>query len=221
MTQFKSKTTQNPKLGLLSYPVLMSADILSVNATHVPVGQDQSQHLELTRDLAQVFNKTIGEDYFNLPQTILSPSKKIVSLRNPLKKMSKSDPDELSKIYLQDDPKDIIKKIKKSQTDSIEGPLTNLDERPGVKNLITIASACNGKAIDELSNEVENFTKSQLKEYVSDLLVKELDEPRRLYLEWMQNPEGLEKVAHIGKEKAREKINKVVKDVSYLVGMSH
>lgn len=225
MTQWKSKASLKDssdlgkvKLGLFSYPVLMAADILSVNSTHVPVGLDQSQHLELTREIAQAFNKAVSNDYFNLPKTLLTETKKIVSLKDPLKKMSKSDKDPLSKVFITDSSEEINLKFKKAVTDSIDGPLS-IENRPAIGNLITILAACENKSIDQTLLECKYLSKGQLKEKVSNAVIEELKEPRRYYLELMGDPIKLEKLANEGSEKARERIDKTCKEVSKLVGM--
>ncbi|CAI6333297.1 unnamed protein product [Periconia digitata] len=156
MTQWKSKmslpSNANPfdtstskkkdapalKLGLFSYPVLQAADILLYKTTHVPVGEDQAQHLEFARELAITFNHTFGADLLVPPQTIISPAKRVMSLAEPTKKMSKSDPDVKSRILITDTKEEIHKKIKVALTDSIQGVSYDRDSRPGVSNLIDI-----------------------------------------------------------------------------------
>lgn len=232
MTQWKSKANLNDnsnidnslgkvKLGLFSYPVLMASDVLSFKATHVPVGQDQSQHLELTREIAENFNKTVNSNYFNLPNTLLTPTKKILSLKNPLKKMSKSDKEPLSKVFITDSDSEIIKKFNKATTDSIDGKLYyDFDERPGISNLISILSACNNKSIDETVLEIQDLSKKDLKNLVAQEVIKELDEPSRKYKELISNPEYLSKLSNMGADKARSVANTTLKEVSKLVGMS-
>ncbi|KAF8602724.1 tryptophanyl-tRNA synthetase [Ceratobasidium sp. AG-I] len=129
-------------LGLFAYPVLQAADILLYRATHVPVGEDQQQHLELSRDLADLFNRTHKERVFPLPQHIITPAKRILSLRDPTQKMSKSAPHQASRILLTDPTEVIEKKIRSAVTDSERGVTYNPTERPGVANLLTILDAC-------------------------------------------------------------------------------
>lgn len=233
MTQWKSKANLNDntnvsdnnalgkvKLGLFGYPVLMASDILSFRATHVPVGQDQSQHLELTREVAESFNKAVGEEYFKNPQTLLTPTKKILSLKNPLKKMSKSDKEPLSKIFITDSAKDIRKKFNKATTDSIEGTLTfDTVNRPGISNLISILAAAKNLSIEEVEKEVANFTKKELKEATAEQVIKELEEPSRKYKELISNTTYLEKISLNGTDKARCITNKTLQDVMKLTGM--
>lgn len=235
MTQWKSKANLKEsaivsddnalgkvKLGLFGYPVLMASDVLSFRATHVPVGQDQSQHLELTREVAQSFNKTVGEKYFQNPHTMLTPTKKILSLKNPTKKMSKSDKEPLSKIFITDSPKEITKKFNKATTDSIEGKLTfDLENRPGVSNLISILAAAKNSSIEEVAKEVEDFSKKELKEATAVMVIKELEEPARRYQELISNPDYLEKLSKRGTDKARSVANETLKDVARLVGMGY
>ncbi|KAG8737961.1 Tryptophan--tRNA ligase, mitochondrial, partial [Ceratobasidium sp. 428] len=129
-------------LGLFAYPVLQAADILLYRATHVPVGEDQQQHLELSRDLADLFNRTHKETVFPLPQCIITPTKRILSLRDPTQKMSKSSPNPASRILLTDPAETIEKKVRSAVTDSERGVTFDLTARPGVANLLTILDAC-------------------------------------------------------------------------------
>ena len=149
MTQFKDKAGKNKErapLGLYSYPVLMAADILLYKSTHVPVGDDQKQHLELSRDIAQAFNRYYQNDFFPIPEPIITGNAtRVMSLRDGLKKMSKSDPSDQSRINLSDNAVEIEKKIQKAKTDSHPFPelFQDLDGRPEIKNLINIFSALN------------------------------------------------------------------------------
>ncbi|GME77996.1 unnamed protein product [Ambrosiozyma monospora] len=234
MTQWKSKANLKSnatiegsgelgkvKLGLFAYPVLMASDVLLYNATHVPVGLDQSQHLELTREIAEAFNKQTKSGFFNIPKTLLAPSKKILSLKNPAKKMSKSDPDVNSKIFITESPKEIRKKINKTVTDSIEGKITfDPINRPGISNLLTILSAVERCRIEELIPKVENFSKKELKELVAESLIKDLSVPSSKYAELIKNREYLDKLSKQGTEKAREIASKNLKEVMKLVGMA-
>lgn len=233
MTQWKSKADmkdtadvsnekilQKLRFGLFGYPVLMASDVLTFRASHVPVGQDQNQHLELTREVAECFNKNVGQPYFKLPTTLSTPSKKILSLKNPTKKMSKSDAEPLSKIFITDSKEEIIKKFNKATTDSIEGKLTyDLQERPGVSNLISILSAANNESISNTTKDIEHLTKKELKQIVAESVIRELDEPSRRYKELIGNPELLEKLSQRGTDKARSVANQTLKDVMRLVGM--
>lgn len=235
MTQWKSKANLNDsanvsdnnalgkvKLGLFGYPVLMASDVLSFQATHVPVGQDQSQHLELTREVADSFNKHVGTPYFKLPNTMLTPTKKILSLKNPEKKMSKSDKEPLSKIFITDSKEDIMKKFNKATTDSIDGKITfDPVQRPGVSNLISILSAATNESIESTTKSVESLTKKELKQLVGEKVIQELSEPARRYNELINDKIYLEKLSQLGADKARSVANKTLQDVMKLVGMGH
>ncbi|VEU23967.1 DEKNAAC105272 [Brettanomyces naardenensis] len=233
MTQWKSKANLRSdadiseelgkvKLGLFTYPVLMAADILTFNATHVPVGGDQSQHMELTRDLAAIFNRATESDYLHAPKTLLTPTMKVLSLKNPEKKMSKSDPDEMSKIFITEDSKSIRKKINKALTDSIEGKLTyDPENRPAVSNLIAILAAAEGKPISEVAKMVEDFSKGELKEAVSQSVVRELSEPAERFGELMKDVETLDRISRRGSERAREIASRNLQEVSKLTGMGY
>ena len=170
MTQFKDKAGKNKEVasvGLYTYPILMAADILLYNATHVPVGDDQKQHLELVRDIAQKFNNDYKQDYFILPEPLVNKmATRIMSLRDGSKKMSKSDPSEQSRIMMTDTNDQIVKKIMKAKTDSLNMPNTieEADKRPEISNLINIFVSCSEiskqKVIDDFaSKEISVFKK--------------------------------------------------------------
>ncbi|CDK25527.1 unnamed protein product [Kuraishia capsulata CBS 1993] len=234
MTQWKSKANLSSgasladdaslggvKLGLLAYPTLMAADVLLYRSTHVPVGADQAQHLELTRELAIKTNKLLRTDYFPVPKTLLAPTNKILSLKNPLKKMSKSDPEPLSKIFITDSDKDIKTKINKAITDSIDGKITyNPIERPGIANLLTIISAIERRPVSQILNDVENFEKRELKALVVERLTTEIKGPRERFSELMKNDALLNRISKEGTEKAREVASKTIKDVYELMGLN-
>ncbi|RKP29019.1 tryptophanyl-tRNA synthetase [Metschnikowia bicuspidata] len=217
---FDERVMGQTKAGIFQYPVLQAADILLYNATHVPVGEDQSQHLELSRTIAQTFNRTYG-DFFTLPKTILTPTKKILALRNPAKKMSKSDPDHLSAVYLNDDPDTIARKFRKAVTDSIQGPVTFEPEtRPGVANLVSIIAAIQGKLAQETVVDlawVQNH--KQLKDYVTEVVVEEFREKRVLYDSISGDKAYIDAVCAEGREKAREVAVQNLKRVKELVGL--
>lgn len=186
MTQFKDKSAKhadNINAGLFTYPVLMAADILLFQADVVPVGIDQMQHLELTRDIAQRFNGIYG-DVFTVPEAYIGKvGAKIMSLQDPTKKMSKSDENPNASIYLMDDPDTIIRKCKRAVTDS-EAQILYRDEQPGVKNLIDIYSACANKTPQEVVKEFEGKGYGDFKmavgEAVVDVLKPLQDEVARL-----------------------------------------
>lgn len=186
MTQFKDKASKhadNINAGLFTYPVLMAADILLFQSDVVPVGIDQMQHLELTRDLAQRFNGIYG-DVFTVPEAYIGKvGAKIMSLQDPTKKMSKSDENPNASIYLMDDPDTIIRKCKRAVTDS-EAQILYRDEQPGVKNLIDIYSACTNKAPQDVVKEFEGKGYGDFKMAVGEAVVSVLkplqDEVARL-----------------------------------------
>ena len=178
MTQFKDKAgkhKENAPLGLYSYPVLMAADILGYHATHVPVGHDQKQHLELARDIAGAFNRAVGEAFFPLPEPIIMPTAaRIMSLNDGTKKMSKSDESDYSRINLMDDADAIALKFKKAQTDS--DPSITFDEknRPSVSNLLTIYAALDGSTPQKVAEQFSMLKTGQFKTQLADLAVAKL-----------------------------------------------
>ena len=186
MTQFKDKAAKhadNINAGLFTYPVLMAADILLFQADVVPVGIDQMQHLEITRDIAQRFNGIYG-DVFTMPEPYIGKvGAKIMSLQEPTKKMSKSDENPNGSIYLMDDPDTIMRKCKRAVTDS-EAQILYRDEQPGVKNLIDIYCACTGKTVDEVLKEFDGRGYGEFKMAVGEAVVSVLkplqDEVARL-----------------------------------------
>ncbi len=186
MTQFKDKSAKhadNINAGLFTYPVLMAADILLYQADVVPVGVDQMQHLEITRDIAERFNNIYG-DVFTVPEAYIGKvGAKIMSLQYPLKKMSKSDENPNASIYLMDDPDTVMRKCKRAVTDS-ETQILYRDEQPGVKNLIDIYSACTGKTPEETVKEFEGKGYGDFKAAVGESVVSVLkplqDEVARL-----------------------------------------
>lgn len=230
MTQWKSKAhiqkfseaeVGKVKLGLFAYPVLQAADILLYRSTHVPVGEDQGQHLELCRTVAENFNKLVDHDYFAKPTTLFAPIKKISSLKSPEKKMSKSDPDDLSKIFITDDPVDILKKINKATTDSVEGGISHTwQSRPGIANLFAILSACRRVDVADVANDVAHLSKRDLKHLVAEELIRELEEPRKMYNEIVRDEEKLDRLVLSGTEKARAMAHTTVCDVKRLIGLN-
>ena len=186
MTQFKDKAAKhadNINAGLFTYPVLMASDILLFQADVVPVGIDQMQHLELTRDVAQRFNSIYG-DVFTVPEAYIGKvGAKIMSLQEPTKKMSKSDENPNASIYLMDDPDTIMRKCKRAVTDS-EAQIVYRDEQPGVKNLIDIYRACTNKMVDEVVREFDGKGYGDFKMAVGEAVISVLkplqDEVARL-----------------------------------------
>lgn len=208
------------RAGILLYPVLQAADILLYNSTHVPVGDDQSQHLELCRGVASTFNHTYG-NFFTLPQTILTPAKKILSLRNPEKKMSKSDKDLNSAIYMTDDADTIARKMRKAVTDSVQGPVTfDPVNRSGVSNLINIAAGILGKSIEETVAEMQWITNhKQLKDYVTEVIVEEFKDKRLHYERLTGDKAHLNQICEKGTLAAREIALKNLTQIKKLTGL--
>ena len=180
MTQFKDKAGKNrdnASLGLYAYPVLMAADILLYHADKVPVGDDQKQHLELTRDIAHKFNSDFNSEYFKLPEPIINKNApRIMSLRDAKNKMSKSDVSKYSRILLTDSNDEISNKISKAKSDSLKMPssLDQLTDRPEINNLITIYSSISNldkqNVVNLFSNKEISFFKSELKDIVINLV---------------------------------------------------
>ena len=226
MTQFKDKAGKNKEkapLGLYSYPVLMAADILLYKSTHVPVGEDQKQHLELARNISQSFNRYFKSDFFPLPEPlILGQAKRVMSLKDGGKKMSKSDPSEFSRINMKDTPDEITKKIQKARTDSLPFPtdLESLDQRPEVKNLINIflslSDYSESKIFDSYGNKNFSSFKTDLAELINCELSKISVEMKKL----LDDKKYLITVLKDGSEKAnkisKENIFKV-KDIMGLI----
>ena len=184
MTQFKEKSERaGANLGLYSYPVLMAADILLHRADLVPVGDDQRQHLEMTRDLAQRFNHRYG-DVFPIPDALIpETSARVMSLANPTSKMSKSEPNERSRILIIDTPDDIRKKVKSAVTDSDPDVRYDWEAKPGISNLLEIMSDCTGREIADLVDEYDGGGYGKFKEAVAESLVTKLAPVRSRYQE--------------------------------------
>lgn len=220
MTQFKDKASKhadNINAGLFTYPVLMAADILLFQSDVVPVGIDQMQHLELTRDIAQRFNNIYG-DVFTVPEPYIGKvGAKIMSLQEPTKKMSKSDENPNASIYLMDDPDTIMRKFKRAVTDS-EAQILYRDEQPGIKNLIDIYCACTGKTPDEVVKEFDGQGYGVFKPAVGEAVVSVLkplqDEVARLE----KDKAYIDSVIKNGAEKANYYATKTLRKVQRKVG---
>lgn len=210
MTQFKDKSAKNISninVGLYSYPALMAADILLYQANKVPVGEDQKQHLELTRDIATRFNNIHG-DVFTIPDPYIPEfGARIMSLQEPTKKMSKSDDNPGNFIGLLEAPKVISKKIKRAMTDSDEQARIyfNVAEKPGVSNLLSLLSCASNRTIDELVPEYEGKMYGHLKTDVADAVVALLEPIQQRYAELRDDQTELDRIMRIGAEKARTK----------------
>ncbi|AVF36214.1 tryptophan--tRNA ligase [Rahnella sikkimica] len=212
MTQFKDKSaryeTSNSEsitAGLFDYPVLMAADILLYQTNQVPVGEDQKQHLELSRDIASRFNALYGE-VFTVPEPFIPKSgARVMSLQEPTKKMSKSDDNRKNVIGLLEDPKAVSKKIKSAMTDSEEPPVVRYDvkNKPGVSNLLDILSGVTGKAIPELEAQFEGQMYGHLKGAVAEAVAGMLTEVQERYHRFRNDEAYLQEVMREGAEKAR------------------
>ena len=225
MTQFKEKAGKDKEkasVGLYIYPILMAADILLYDATHVPVGEDQKQHLELTRDIAQKFNNDFDQDNFlQVPEPLIQKEfSRIMSLKDGSKKMSKSELSDLSRINLTDDRDAIVNKIKKAKTDPLPMPssVEELNERLEARNLLGIYSSLNNST---LQNTVENFAGknfSEFKNQLSDLLVKKI-EPISLEIKKLLNDQPyLDKILLEGVEKANLIASKKIDRIKEILG---
>ena len=209
MTQFKDKAgsdKEKASVGLYIYPNLMAADILLYKATHVPVGADQKQHLELSRDIAQKFNSDFNcKDFFPLPEPLISKNvARVMSLRDGKKKMSKSEESDYSRINLKDSADDIDKKIKKAKSDSepIPDNLKNLEKKPEALNLINIYSEISKISLDKVLNEMSGKDYSFLKKNLTELLVKEITPVGKEIEKLLNDKSHLEQILKKGKEKA-------------------
>ena len=227
MTQFKEKAGSNKEkasVGLYSYPTLMAADILLYRATHVPVGEDQKQHLELCRDIALKFNNDFNcKDFFTLPEPIITKEvARIMSLKDGAKKMSKSDESEASRINLTDSEEDIIQKIKKAKTDNdlIPDAESKLVDRPEARNLVNIFSILNGSTIEKTLKQLSGKNFSELKNKLSDILIKEILPIGKKIKEFKKDTETIKKILKSGSEKANIESQKTIKEVHKIVGLS-
>lgn len=223
MTQFKDKSQKNAaniNVGLFSYPVLMAADILLYGPSHVPVGSDQKQHLELARDIATRFNNAYGETFVVPEPAIPTHGARIMSLQEPTKKMSKSDDNVKNFIGLLEDPKVIAKKIKSAETDSDEAANIYFDtaEKPGVSNLLTLLSCSTGKSIEELVPEYEDKMYGHLKVDTANAVVALLEPIQARYKVLRADEKALEAVARAGAEKARARAKVVLANVYEKIG---
>ena len=226
MTQFKDKAGKDKEkasIGLFSYPTLMAADILIYLATHVPVGEDQKQHLELTRDIAQKFNNDFKLNFFPIPEPlILGEAKRVMSLRDGNKKMSKSDPSDYSRIMLNDDIDSIVQKIKKAKTDQYPLPenLNDAKKRPEALNLITIFAALNEIDTDQVIDIYANKEFAIFKKDLAELAVEKLspisDEINKL----LKDASYLDSIIKKGKDKAISVADPILGKVYEIIGFS-
>lgn len=234
MTQFKEKAgkdRENASVGLYAYPNLMAADILAYKATHVPVGEDQKQHIELARDIAQKFNNdfraTIGDrgeednGFFPLPEPVITgPATRVMSLRDGTKKMSKSDASDLSRINLTDDVDTIAKKIKKAKTDPepLPSELEGLKERPEALNLVGIFAALQGQSSEAALKEVGGLQFSEFKKKLGEAAVAKLEPVGREIHRMLDAPADIDQILNEGADRARAIAEPIMKDVRDIVG---
>ena len=218
LEQFSPNVDAN--LGLYSYPVLMAADILVYRATHVPVGEDQKQHLELCRDIAGAFNRQYQTKFFTLPEpVIMKEAARIMSLRDGTKKMSKSDESDYSRINLTDDADAIALKIKKAKSDMVEGMTYDEKARPEAANLLSIYAALKGIPIVDAVAECRDMNFSGFKKVLTDVAVTHLAPISRKMRELLAAPDYLDQVLEKGISRAGAVAAGTMKEVKDLVGL--
>ena len=224
MTQFKDKAgknRENVSVGLMVYPNLMAADILAYLATHVPVGDDQKQHLELSRDIAQKFNNDFGVNYFPQPEPLIyGNATRVMSLRDGTKKMSKSDPSDFSRILLTDEDESIASKIKKAKSDSelIPESSKDLQDKPECLNLINILSACLNQSVDKTLQNYSGKEYSLLKKDLAESLIQIIKPMRTEIKNLLNNKDELDAILKDGTQKATNIANPIIEDVYKIVG---
>ena len=224
MTQFKDKAgknSENVSVGLFSYPTLMAADILIYLATHVPVGDDQKQHLELTRDIAQKFNNDFKTDFFPIPEPlILGEATRVMSLRDGSKKMSKSDPSDYSRIMLTDTAENITQQIKKAKTDPEPLPQdkTGLEKRPEAENLISIFASLQDTSIESVIKDYAGKEFSTFKKDLADLSVSKLEPITSEMNKLMSDVSYIDSILNQGKENAIAVAEPVLQKTKEIIG---
>jgi tryptophanyl-tRNA synthetase len=225
MTQFKEKAGKDKEkasIGLYSYPVLMAADILLYDATHVPVGDDQKQHLELCRDIAQKFNNDFNAtDFLRVPEPLIQKQfSRIMSLKDGLKKMSKSDPSDLSRINLTDEKDEILNKIKKAKTDPMSMPIDikNLTQRPETENLLGIYSSLRNQNLESSVNEFKGKQFSEFKVKLSEALIEKIEPISKEIKKLLNDEKYLDEILLKGSQKADKIASKKIEEIKELVG---
>ncbi len=225
MTQFKDKAGKNTEevsLGLFAYPSLMAADILIYHATHVPVGEDQKQHLELTRDIAIKFNNDFGVDFFPVTEPVIEgTATRVMSLRDGSKKMSKSDASDMSRINMTDDADAIAQKIRKARTDPDPLPdtLEGLDDRPEARNLVNIYAAVADMTAEEVVAEFAGQQFGVFKPRLAEVAVEKLAPINAEMARLMQDQAEIDRILARGAEQAREITAPILKRTYEIVGM--
>tara|TARA_B100000686_G_scaffold59550_1_gene64029 strand:+ start:457 stop:1458 length:1002 start_codon:yes stop_codon:yes gene_type:complete len=225
MTQFKEKAGKDKEkasVGLYIYPVLMAADILLYDATHVPVGEDQKQHLELSRDIAQKFNLDYeAPDFLKVPEPLIQKKfSRIMSLKDGTKKMSKSDSSDLSRINMTDTKDQIVNKIKKAKTDSDLLPSTDKDfqKRPELENLLGIYASMKSQSLLESINEFSGKNFSDLKDKLTETIVEKITPISNEINKLQKDPKFIDEVLYEGAQKAEEIASKKIKEIKKVIG---
>ena len=225
MTQFKEKAGKDKEkasIGLYIYPILMAADILLYDATHVPVGEDQKQHLELSRDIANKFNLDFNvPNFFKVPDPLIQKNfSRIMSLKDGTKKMSKSDPSDLSRINLTDTKEEILNKIKKAKTDTMPIPneISELKKRPEVENLLGIYSSLNNQTTEKTINEFNGKNFSDFKDNLAELVVEKISPISLEITKLLKNEDHIDQILKEGAEKANEQSSKKVREIKKIIG---
>ncbi len=225
MTQFKEKAGKNREnavVGLYVYPVLQAADILAHKATHVPVGEDQKQHLELSRDIASSFNRRFGVEFFPLPEPMIQgEATRVMSLRDGSKKMSKSDSSDMSRISLTDDADTISLKFKRAKSDSVQGLSYDPDNRPEAANLLTIFAALSERSRSQVEAEYANAQFSAFKTDLADLAVAKLAPIATEMRKLLEDPAEIDRILDAGAARANERAEGVLRQVHEIIGFAH
>jgi tryptophanyl-tRNA synthetase len=225
MTQFKDKAGKNAEqasLGLFGYPALMAADILVYHATHVPVGEDQKQHLELTQEIARKFNHDYGVAFFPETQPVIEgAATRVMSLRDGTKKMSKSDPSDMSRINLTDDADTIARKIRKAKTDPEPLPLDaeGLEDRPEARNLVNIYAALSDQSVAQVMQDVGGKPFSEFKPMLADLAVTKIAPISGEMARLMQDVSEIDRILTDGAERARAIAHPILQQTYRIMGM--
>ena len=225
MTQWKDKAgknAENASLGLFGYPALMAADILVYHATHVPVGEDQKQHLELTRDIAAKFNHDFGQDFFPITEPVIEgPGTRVMSLRDGSKKMSKSDPSDQSRINMSDDADTIAQKFRKAKTDPEPLPETyaGLKQRPEAKNLVDIYAALSDSDVDTVMAELGGMQFGTFKPRLAELAVAKLAPISAEMARLVADPAEIDRILGRGAERARDIAGPILEKTYDIIGM--
>ncbi|WP_282120135.1 tryptophan--tRNA ligase [Ruegeria atlantica] len=225
MTQFKDKAgknAQNASLGLFAYPALMAADILTYHATHVPVGEDQKQHLELTRDIAIKFNHDYGVDFFPVTEPVIGgPAPRVMNLRDGSRKMSSSDPSDMTRINMTDDADEIAKKIRKAKTDpdALPSEADGLSERPEARNLVNIYAALSDQTAEQVLAEVGGKQFGEFKPMLAELAVAKLSPISTEMARLMGEEAEIDRILARGAERARAIAAPILQQTYDIVGM--